>query len=221
MSAPDSEQLAEQFRQTDPKRVRTDCPPADRIWEAVAGELSPEAVRQIVEHTAQCMDCSIAWRVALEVGRETESDGRVASLRPLRSRAARSFLFPGVGLAAAAIAVLLLRGPWTHPDRRGPVEAERGSKRSLVSLNAPGTQPRNAVVLRWSPLPGAERYSVTVLSSSLDVLHRAFGLSTTEFRIPPESLSGQPSPARVLWSVEATLPGGGVIDSDVFTVDIE
>jgi len=221
MSAGDAERLAEEFRRTDPTTVHTGCPAPERIWAAVSGELNPEAVRQVVDHTAQCLDCSLAWRVALEVRREDAADvpHAVGTIRPA---VRRSLLVPGgFGLAAAAIALVLLRSPFMHPDQRGHADVERGAKRPLVSLTAPGVQHRDAVLLRWSPASEAERYSVTVMNSSLQVLYRGFGLATPELRIPPEAFSGQPSPARLLWSVEATLAGGRTIESDVFTVDVD
>ena len=223
MATLDSHRLAEEFQKTAPKDVRADCPPAERIWAAVMGELAPQAVRETVDHTALCMDCSIAWRVALDVSREDEeSQVRVVPLLPLRSRLARSLVLPGgLGLLAAAVAIALLRGPALVPDRTGRVDVERGAKHPLTSLVPPGTQPRNNIVLRWSPYPGAERYSVTVTGPSLDVLYRTFGLSTTEVRLPPEALAGQPSPAHLLWSVEATLPGGRVVESEVFKLDAD
>jgi len=218
----DGEQLAEQFRKTDPRELRDDCPAAAQLWAGVTGELAPEEVRKVVDHTARCADCSIAWRVALEVNRET-SEAPVAALLPFHSRPARSLLLPGgLTLLAAGIAgALFFQGPWTHPNRNDSLELERGAKRPLDSRTALGVQPRDAVVLRWSPYPGAERYSVTVMSPSLEVLFRGFGVSTAELRIPPEALSAQPSGGRVLWSVQAILPGGRTVDSDVFTVDFQ
>ena len=222
MAAFDGPQLADEFRKADPREVRADCPPAERIWAAVAGELVPEATREIVDHTARCGDCSVAWRIALEMSRDDEPEAGLAPVVPLRARLGRRFFIQGsVGLVAAALAVFVLLGPWRSPPGGGPADVERGAKQLLISVTAPGVQPKNAVVLRWSPYPEAERYSVTVTSPALDVLYRAFGLTTTEVRIPPESLSGQPSPVRLLWSVAATLPGGRVVDSPVFTVDAE
>ncbi|MGO9829063.1 MAG: hypothetical protein ACLPJH_02915 [Myxococcaceae bacterium] len=219
------QQLADVFQKTDPRELREDCPTAARIWEAVAGELSPEDVQPLVDHTARCVDCSIAWRVALEVHRDAGVEAPAAAVLPFRfSRARTALTASGFGLLAAGIAAaVFFQGPWTHP--KGSLEAERsserGAKRPLDSVTASGVQPKGAVVLRWSPYPGAERYSVTVMSGSLDVLYRAFGVSGTELRLPAETLAAQPSPARVLWSVQAILPGGRAVDSDVFTVDVK
>ncbi len=216
----DAEQLADRFRKTDPRDVRDDCPAATQLWAAVTGGLAAEEVRRVVDHTARCIDCSIAWRVALDVNRETP-DAPGAALLPLHRRRARSLLLPGglTLLAAGLAAALFFQGPWAHPYRSGALELERGIKRPLDSLTAPGPQPKDAVVLRWTPYPGAERYSVTVMSSSLEVLYRKFGVTTSELRIPPEALSTQPSGGRALWSVQAILPGGRTVDSEVFTVD--
>ena len=76
-----------------------------------------------------------------------------------------------------------------------------------------------AVVLRWHPVDGAERYSVTVMSPSLEVLYKAYALPIAELRVPPAALAGQPSAGQVLWRVQAVLPGGRVIESPVFDAD--
>jgi hypothetical protein len=226
MPVRDAERLAEEFRRTDPRELRADCPSAAQLWQAVAGELAPEKVRALVDHTASCVDCSIAWRVALEVLRE-DRGAPAAPVVPLRPRLPRSLLLPG-GLtlvAAAIVAGLFFLGPWArHPSRSGTLAleeaSERGAKRPLASLTAPGLHPKDAVVLRWSPYPGAERYSVTVMNSSLDILYRQFAVTTTELRIPPEAFSAQPAGSRALWSVQAILPAGRTVDSDVFTLDL-
>ena len=226
MSVRGAERLAEEFRKSDPRELHGDCPSAARLWAAVAGELAPEEVRDLVDHTASCVDCSVAWRVALEVHREGASEAPGASILPFRSRLAHSLLPGGLTLVAAGIAAgLLFLGPWTNSNRKGPLElegnSERGAKRPLASLTGPAVQPRDAVVLRWSAYPGAERYSVTVMNPSLDVLYRGFDLPTTELRIPTEALPPPPSGGRALWSVQAILPGGRTVDSDVFTVDFQ
>ena len=228
MPVRDAEALAEEFRRTDPRQLRANCPSAAHLWQAVAGELAPEKLRDVVDHTASCVDCSIAWRVALEVLREDTSEAPAASVVPLPSRFPRSLLIPGgLTLVAAGIAAgLFFGGPFaTHPSQSGPLALEesneRGAKRPMASLTAPGLHPKDAVVLRWSPYPGAERYSVTVMSSSLDLLYRQSRVTATELRIPPGALSAQPPGGRAMWSVQAILPGGRTVDSDVFTVDLQ
>ncbi|MGO8970777.1 MAG: hypothetical protein ACLQDQ_14555 [Myxococcaceae bacterium] len=223
MGALNAEQLAEEFRTTDPRELRTDCPPSAQVWAAVAGELEPDGVHRLVAHTARCVDCSVAWRVALEVNRDGESQ---APALPFRPRRPHLLLLPGaLGLLAAGVAAaVLVQGVSRQPKALKSVvveaNSERGAKRPLGSLTAAGAQSKGAVVLRWSPYPPAQRYSVTVMSSSLQVLYQAFGLTSPELRIPPEALAAQPSGARLLWTVQAILADGRGVDSDVFTLDV-
>jgi len=223
MSVGDADHLAEEFRKSDPRELRDDCPSAALLWAATAGELAPEEVRTLVDHTASCVDCSVAWRVALEVHREDAPEAPGPSVLPFRSPVRRSLIPGGLTLLAAGIAAgLFFLGPWRQPSSLELEDkAERGDKRPLDSLIPPGVQPRDALVLRWNPYPGAERYSVTVMSSSLDVLFQGFDISTNELRVPPQALSTQPSKGRALWSVKAILPGGRTVDSSVFAVDFQ
>jgi hypothetical protein len=38
------------------------CPPAEDVWDAFHGVLAPERRRQVVDHTAGCPMCAVAWR---------------------------------------------------------------------------------------------------------------------------------------------------------------
>lgn len=49
------------------KSDRGDCPSPEQIWEAVAGGLTPEKCRAMVEHTAACESCAFAWAAAKEL----------------------------------------------------------------------------------------------------------------------------------------------------------
>jgi len=79
-----------------------DCPSPETIWSAVRGELPPQTLREVVEHTARCAACAEDWRLAVEVNRQAEEQeeavpgrlpanvvvGRFGGLRTWRSVAA-------------------------------------------------------------------------------------------------------------------------------------
>lgn len=200
MTRPPTESLPEIFQRTAPPGPRPDCPASERIWAAVTGALPESDVTEIVDHTAECGECAEAWRLALGMEREEPVAG---VRRPLRWLGAAV----GVGVAAAAALVLLVRQPEREHFREG------GAPR-IVSLS-PGVQPRATIDLRWSAVPGAERYTVTVMTPELVLVHRSDGLTTPEIHLQPGTLSA----GRFLWSVRVFLSDGRVVDSEAFSLE--
>ncbi|MCA9488952.1 MAG: hypothetical protein KC621_03495 [Myxococcales bacterium] len=41
------------------------CPPADAVWDAIHGAVTPEERQRIVDHIAVCPMCAEAWRLAV------------------------------------------------------------------------------------------------------------------------------------------------------------
>ena len=211
---------------TDPLRARFEaeypsapggCPPAERIWEAAAGELSFEATGAIIDHTARCSDCAQAWKLALTMHEQTPDEVARGPGRLLAFRRPSVLVPAGVGLAAlAALGVLVLRGAVVSLERPSQVTF-RGDTERIRSLTPPGPHPHDAIQLRWSAYPGAKRYSVTVVDSSFKVLFRAAGLAGTEIRLP----EGTIAPGRVFWSVSAYLPDDRIVESEGFTLEVK
>src|SRR6185436_4475958 len=82
------------------------CPPPEKIWEAVRGELPPGEVRAIVEHMAVCPACAEDWRLAVALQRpETASNVIPAAERFSAGRRLRNW-----SLAAAAVLALAVVG---------------------------------------------------------------------------------------------------------------
>jgi hypothetical protein len=199
------------------------CPPPEKIWEAVQGELPPSQVREVVEHTALCAACAEDWRLAAELARQerktAEADrpanvvyGRFRQWRPLAAAAA---------LAAGILLVIGIRsddtmGPGQEPAYR---EAPRTELRSLLP-EGQALAKRNAV-LRWSPLPGATSYDVQVSTEDLRVVATEEGLTSPELRLPESALAGLPSGTRLLWQVQAVFPDGTRETSATFTTTLE
>ncbi len=204
-----------------------DCPPADAYWAAATGELSFERVRALVDHGARCAQCAEAWRILADV-RRAASEPRPLSddppaFRPLvggmRARPrlrGRSFL----PMALSAVAVV---GLWLAfrpaPPRAPPVE--RGTVGGpTLHAESPSVQPAAEAVLRWSEVPGASSYNVTVLTPDLVVVHQAVGVSGRELKLPGNVAQRSPG-GGLLWNVDAVLPDGRTVASPTFELQLK
>jgi len=204
------------------------CPAPGRLWEAAAGDLPADELRTVVDHLAECPDCSEEWRLALAVREETEE--RVRHPEPAAAPSARWSALPRTvrqWAAAAAVAVigLGLAGVWWSqqqgPD--GPAvyrDAEDVAIESLLPEGEPLS--REEPVLHWSAGPEGSTYDVLVSTEdTADFVAEATGLAEPEYRLPDEALESLPSGATIFWQVEATTPEGGRIASVTFVTKIE
>ena len=193
-----------------------DCPAAERIWWAVAGELPPEELRTVVDHTARCAVCAEAWRLAVELNRQEEE---ALETRP-DDGFWRSWLQVAalvVVLAGAGLVLRTVETPSPSPVRSGDdvgISALTPQDRPL---------PRNDLALQWTaPRPGL-RYDVELTWITADgskVVFRRQDLARTEVRVPPEALSGVPSEAVLLWEVRA-FDDGEPVDHKTFRARLE
>ena len=221
MSEP-SDDLERRFRAALPDRDDPECPTADAYWAAAAGELPFERVRALVDHGATCARCTEAWRILVDVRRAASEAGAEASdpppLRslvggaPARPRLRTRTLLPLALSAMAAVGLwVVLRPP---PVRPPPVERGTGSS-AAVRAESPELQPARDAVLRWSEVPGASSYNVTVLTPDLVVVHQAVGVSGREFRLP-EAVRQRAAGSELLWNVDAVMPDGRTVPSPTF-----
>lgn len=44
------------------------CPPAERLWDAIEGDLDVEERRAVVDHLSVCGGCAARWRTARRLG---------------------------------------------------------------------------------------------------------------------------------------------------------
>lgn len=185
------------------------CPSPETVWSAVRGELPPQEMRQVVEHTASCAACAEDWRLAAELNRQEAEQAAVHTPGKVivgRFGAWRSW---GAAVAVAAgllLAVGLFRSGQLGP--RTPTYREAGHAGISSLLEEGETLPRQDAVLRWSPVPGAVSYDVQVSTEDLRTVASAQGQTGTAFRIPVNALAGLPSGARLLWQVEAVRADG-------------
>ena len=204
-----------------------DCPSPETIWSAVRGELPPQALREVVDHTARCAACAEDWRLAVEVNRQAEEQeetapgrlpsnvvvGRFAGLRTWRSVAAAAALAAGLFVAVGIYREAVVP---SQPTYRAPQEA------TLHSLLPAGQAlPREAAVLRWTPLAGAASYDVSASTEDLRQVASAHGQTATAYQLPREALAGLPPGARLLWQVDAVFPDGHHVTSPTFTTPLQ
>jgi hypothetical protein len=199
------------------------CPAPEMIWEAVRGELPPNQMREVVEHTALCASCAEDWRLAADLNRQekkaAEADrpanvvyGRFRQWRPVAAAAA---------LAAGIMLVIGLQsddvmGPGQEPAYR---EAPRTELRSLLPEGQ--ALAKQDAVLRWSPLPGAVSYDVQVSTEDLRVVATEEGLTASEIRLPESALAGLQPGTKLLWQVQAVFPDGTRETSATFTTTLQ
>jgi hypothetical protein len=207
------------FASSDAAPDPASCPTPETLWSAVRGELSAPQMEAVVDHVAACASCAEDWRLAAELRREEEKaaagpakviPGRFGQWRPLAAAAALA-----AGLLIA-VGVYRANQPVQEPTYR---EAQHAGIRSLLPEKQ--ALPREAAVLRWSPLAGAVSYDVQVSTEDLRAVATAKGQTATEYRVPQSALSGLPSGTRLLWQVEAVRPDGTHETSPTFITPLK
>jgi hypothetical protein len=198
------------------------CPAPEVIWAAVRGELPPQELREVLEHTASCAACAEDWRLAAELDRQSASSADVATFpsNVIRGRFGQWRAFAGVAALAACllIAVGLNRTGQVGPKDPTYREAPAAPGTVVRSLLPEGqVLPRQGAVLRWTPVTGAASYDVRVSTEDLRVVQTAQDQTATEYRIPESALAGLPPGAKLLWQVEAVFPDGTRQSSPTYT----
>ena len=190
---------------------------AEAVWRAVRGDLEPEAVGRLADRAAREPELAEAWRLAVEVVREERAAGveGVAAAPPARRR---RWIWPA-GLAAAAVLVVGLVLPQLAGD--GARLRGEGGRGEIESLLPEGRAlDRDAATLRWSAVPGATRYRVTVLDGELEAVAVGEDLGVPRFTVPSTALEALPQGSVLLWRVEAGLASGDRIRSPTFTTPL-
>ena len=217
-----SDDLERRFRAALPDSNDQECPDADTYWAAAAGELPFERVRALVDHGATCARCAEAWRILADVRRAAaEARAEVSDPRPLQSLvgdAPARFPMRTRTLLPLALSAMAAVGLWVvlRPPAIRPPPVERGSgNASTVRAESAEVQRAGDAVLRWSEVPGASSYNVTILTPDLVVVHQSVGLSGREFRLP-ESVRQRAAGTGLLWNVDAVMPDGRTVASPTF-----
>jgi hypothetical protein len=207
------------FAESGPAPDPASCPTPETLWSAVRGELPPEPMGEVLDHVAACAACAEDWRLAAELNRQEERaamvpgkviQGRFGQWRPLAAAAALA-----AGLLIA-VGVYRAQQPVQEPTYR---EVQHAGIHSLLSQGQ--ALPRQAAVLRWSPLPGAVSYDVQVSTEDLQPVAAAKGQTATEYRVPESALAALPSGTRLLWQVDAVRPDGSHENSPTFVTSLK
>lgn len=114
------------------------------------------------------------------------------------------------GALVVAIAYLFV------PRGSGPADAMSASQGPAIESRVPDTAlPRDHVVLRWTPSPGAT-YSLALIDEQGRDLQNARNLRQPEYEVPASAFAGLPPNSRVVWRVGASLADGSRITSKEF-----
>jgi hypothetical protein len=183
---------------------------AKRIFDALHGQVGADERRAVVDELVLNASAAEAWRLARDLAPERPA-GAVAGNRG-----------PWWWMSmAAAVLLLVVGGGWRflNPWELSDHAAYRSvNERTIASPLPQGADlPRSQPILRWSAVEGA-RYRVRVLTSDLDVLEETGELSSPEYRLSADVLRRIPTGSRILWQVQARVPGGVVVDSPTFIV---
>lgn len=195
----------------------SECPPPERIWDALHGATPKHEAAAIILHTAACEHCAEAWRIAPRAAGEVP--GVPAPVRP-------AWRSPWVWIPGAAAAALLSFGILTDVLPKlslgeAPVEYRAGGADPIRPLTPDGTAlDRDAFTLRWTPGPEGCRYQVRVLTEALDQIAGAYALDRPEFTVPAPALAQLPADTRLLWQIVVITPGESPRTSATFVVTL-
>lgn len=189
------------------------CPPSDQIWLAVRGELPPDELRAILDHIAACPACAEDWRIAMVF----EEEARAAA-PPRRIHTDRR-----AWMAVAATILVAVVGFQLQRPKEDPATVFRGDGPAGVQSLVEGESlPREAFLLEWQAVPGAEAYRVEVTTTSgLDPLFQADRLTTTSCQVPAGALAGVRSGDTIYWTVTPVGQGGGRLPPRTFKTRVE
>jgi hypothetical protein len=197
----------------------TACPNRDRLVASARGELPRSEDGEVILHIAKCSACGTGWRVAHDVAGERENDAWV-----VRQRVA-SALGRTRWATAAAVLIVAIGGGILISERfseRDVAPAYRGQEEAVLQSLLPESEPlpKNEFVLRWVAGADGSIYDVVLTDERMRTLDRATGLTSPEYRVPPESLETVDSGARLFWQVSARSPDGRRSESATFIASV-
>jgi hypothetical protein len=177
-----------------------DCLDEETIAAVVDGTLEMPARNAASRHLASCGRCRGAVASVVRGLADTSVAGEIANIhRGQRGRRFRRYVLPAV--AAAALGVVLVRPRGTVDDgarHRGPAITTAPVPEPLSPVAAVA----EARVLRWSAVPGADRYRVTIFDAAGKPVYEA-QLADTVATLPDTTtlVAGR----TYLWNVEARI----------------
>jgi len=169
------------------------CPAPERLWDAVAGVLSPEQARVTIAHALSCSDC----RTALRIARELRAEAGIVAAPARTGWAPRRKLAIGVAVAVAAAGLTLV--PILRRHEPPPATVREAEAPSLIALSA-GSLPRDRFLLRWTGPPHA-RYLLTVTTRDLALVHERSDLAAEEALVPSRALQHLAAGTELAWTL--------------------
>jgi hypothetical protein len=176
-----------------------DCLNEETIAAVVDGALDPAARDRATRHLASCARCRRAVAAVLRGLGDAAVAREIAALDHGRTRRLARFALPAV---AAAAVLLFLVWPRAADDGSSPHRAPTITSAVAPVPLAPVAAVADAPVLRWTAVPGADRYHVTLFDAGGRVRYEA-QLGDTAAALP-DSVTLVPGQA-YLWSVEARI----------------
>ena len=190
------------------------CPEATELFDAAQGQLPALRMEAVIDHVTRCAACAEAWRLLLEADGAAVAhahDMADGHLRPEPFKRAnlfnRRYLAPLAAAAGVVLAVGLLVNYLPNPQLDDPqyrATAAADVPQSLVGDSLPRAQ----LLLRWSGSGAAARYTLRVMTTSLEPVLIQEDLRETEYLVPMSAIAGVAADSDLLWQVEVVLPGG-------------
>jgi len=211
------QRLSHAFAARGQSHGRNECPDPEQLFEAASGNLTRDQRVELLDHIAQCADCTEAWRIAMELGARPAELAAESSapISPGRMPGWRSAIAASVVLAAGVFGYLALPVRDEIPRYRDAPEPLAPT--SLVT----GSLPRDRFILRWSPGPRGSSYSVRLSTADLAPLLEQQNLESPELSVPASALAQVKSGDQLLWQVEVRLPNGQQIPSETYVVTLQ
>lgn len=196
------------------------CPPSDRIWLAVRGELPPDGLREVVDHVAACPACAEDWRIAMVFEEEARAAGSASPerIRPTRRGIAHYRAWMAVA-ATILVAVVGLRLHQPGPRPQEPVF--RSGQTQAVEMLVPDGAPvsRRSCALTWKATPDAASYRLRVTDAALNTLYED-GVAATAYTVPESALAGLAPGTKLYWAVTPVSRDGAEMQSQTATRSI-
>jgi len=196
MSGPDAESWLREVRAARPGG-EADPTPACLDDEAVAaladGTCEAERRTAALSHVAACARCRAAVASVARALADPDVAREIRVVEPARRRVVRPSWLAAAGVAAAAVLVLMAWPPareLPRPHRAAPITAAPAPQ----AIWPVGVVPE-VNSLRWTPVPGADRYRVSVYRANGVVRYEA-ELAGTEIVLPD---SARPAAGETGW----------------------
>lgn len=180
-----------------PEPATPECLDDDTIAALAEGTLEVSVRAGAFPHLAACPRCRAA---VASVARALADSAVAREIAVVGSGWRRWSRIAAIALPAAASIVLLLAWPRTPEDTTSLHRAPTITAGAIPSPQSPLGMVSDARTLRWTAVPGADRYRVTLFDAGGRVVYET-ELADTEAALP-DSVTLAPGQA-YLWKVEA------------------